>query len=400
MVDEIGDYMLKKRRTVLKTITYIFVLLGVVICENKILLAFTSTIQLKPQLKEIRVKNLKISMPALSPDGQKIAFINFAPSKLPTVKEPLPGPSKGNLWLVDMAGDRLIKLSNRIILDDEPYVSWSPNSNSVAFGSKGEIWIVDVKTKKNIQIQKPNKKRIKAYPGYYENYFHSPTWCLKGEIIAIRNVNDIWLLNLPSKSFEKIYSPPEKFRGKTNIWSLPLIVWSNDCQKLAFDQLKLVLPQGKKREQLNEGISFLEINKKVTERIIGVNENIEYYSVFSPNNDFVTFFSRKDWDSKPAIFINDLRVKKSIKIADCEDECHMLSWSEDGSKLYFGTNKALWVVNLKTITNPIIEKKIFVKGINDLSDVFWFPKGDTLYFLKPIEGGRYLLGSLKLSVEK
>lgn len=392
--------MLKKRGIVLKTMTYIFIFLGFVICESKNLFAFPSDMRVKPQLKEIRVGNLKISMPALSPDGQKIAFMNFAPTKAPTVKEPLPSPSKGNLWLFDLAGDRLIKLSNRIILDDEPYISWSPDSNSVAFGSVGKIWIVDVKTKKNTQIQKPIKNRIKVYLGYYEDYFHSPAWCPRGEIIALRNVNDIWLLNVASKSFEKIYSPPEALRGKTNIWSLPLIVWSNDCQKLAFDQLKLILPHGKKREQLNEGISFLEINKKVTERIVGVNENIEYSPVFSPNNDHAVFFSRIDWDSKPTIFINDLRIKKSTEIAECEDECHMLSWADDGSKIFFATNKALWIVNLQTITTPKIEKKIFLRGMNDLSDVFWFPKGDTLYFLKPIKGGKYLFGFLNPLMEK
>jgi len=388
--------MLKKRRKVLKTMMYTFVLLGFIICESKIIFAFAPIGQLKPQLKEIRVKNLKISMPALSPDGQKIAFINFASAKAPTLKEPLPGPAKGNLWLVDLVRDRLIKLSNRIILDDEPNISWSPNSKSVVFGSKGEIWIADAKTKKNTQIQEPNRNRIKAYPGYYENYFHSPVWSPKGEIIAIRNVNDIWLFNLFSKSYEKIYSPPKELRGKTNIWSLPLIVWSNDCHKLAFDQLKLVLPPGKKREQLIEGISFLEIDKKVTQTIIGVNENIEYYPLFSPDNNFVAFFSRKDWDSPPTIFINDLRINKSIKIAECEDEGHMLSWSENGSKLYFGTKKALWVVKVKEVAKPTIEKKITVKGVSDLSDVFWLPKGDTLYFLKPVESGKYLLGILKL----
>lgn len=367
------------------------------ICLSAICLADISTIQLKPQLKEIEVvKGLKVSVPVLSPDNKKIAFVNFAPTKTPTLDKPLPHPAGGNLWVFNINENKLEKLTDKIILDDEPSASWSPDSNSIVFGSKGEIWIAGVKTKKNIQIQKPNKDRIKVYPGYYEDYFHSPAWCAKGEIIAIRNVNDIWLLNLSAKSYEKIYSPPEKFRGKTNIWNLPLIVWSNDCQRLVFDQLKSVLLPGKKREQLNEGILFSEINKKVTERIIGVNENIEYYPVFSPDNNFVAFFSRKDWDSKPSIFIRDLKNNKSIKVTECEDEGNMLSWSQDGLRLYFGTNRALWIVNMRESTKPVIEKKIIVEGITDLTDVLWLPKGNTMYFLKPIKAGKYLFGTLKL----
>jgi WD40 repeat protein len=367
------------------------------ICLSAICLADISTIQLKPQLKEIKVvKGLKVSVPVLSPDNKKIAFVNFAPSKIPTFKEPFPHPAEGILCIFNINENKIEKLTNKVVLDDEPYVSWSPNSNSVAFGSKGEIWIVDVKTKKNIQIQKPNKKRIKAYPGYYENYFHSPVWFPNGEIIAMRNVNDIWLYNRLSKLYEKIYSPPEELKGKTNIWSLPQIVPSNISGKLAVDQLKFALPPSREKEQLIEGIIVIETKKRGAKAITGIKENIEYSPTFSHSDNFVAFFSRKDWDSKPIIFIYDLKSDRSIRATECEDECHMLSWSEDGSRLYFGTNKALWIVNLKTIANPTIEKKIFIKGIDDLSDVFWFPKGDTLFFLKPVESGKYLFGFLKL----
>ncbi len=380
----------------MKSSNKIFILFLSAICISEVCFADMLGLQLRAQLKEIKVKNLKVSMPTLSPDNKKIAFASFETSKKPTLETPLPKPSKGNLYIINIEMNETTKISGSVILDDEPFLSWSPDSNSLIFGSKGEIWIVDIKSKKSFPIQKPNKKRIKTYTGYYKNYFHSPAWSPNGETIALRNVNDIWLYTRLSKSYEKIYTPPEGLKGTTNIWSLPLIVWSNDAKKLAFDQLKLVLPPEKNRKRLVEGISILEINKKEVKTVVGVNENMEYFPIFSPNNNCIAFFSRKDWDSKATIFINDLRINKSVNVAECEDECHMLSWSEDGSKIYFATNKALWVVNMKETTNPVIEKKILIEGVSDLSDVFWLPKGNTLYFLKPVEAGEYLLGLLKL----
>ncbi len=387
--------MLFKRRLFLKIIIYTYILLGFIIFENKITFAIIH-VQLNPQLKEIKVKNLKISMPTLSPDHKRIAFVNFAPSKIPTLKEPFPHPAEGILWVFNINENKLEKLTDKVILNDEPLSSWSPDSNFIVFGSKGEIWITDIQKKKDLLIRKPNKNRVKTYPGYYQDYFHSPAWSLDRNIIAVRNVDDIWLYDLKLKVYAKLYSPPEKLRSATDTGDLPSLVWSNDSMKLAFDLDKLVHPPDKIKERYIKGISVIDIKIKEVKPIVGVPENIEYYPVFSPDNSYVAFFSRKNWDSKPMIFINDLKIKKSIKVAECEDEGHMLSWSEDGSKLYFGTKKALWVVKIKEVAKPTIEKKITVKGVSDLSDVFWLPKGDTLYFLKPVEAGKYLLGILKL----
>ncbi|MEW6419742.1 MAG: DPP IV N-terminal domain-containing protein [Nitrospirota bacterium] len=387
--------MLVKRRLFLKIIIYTYILLGFIIFNNKITFAITH-IQLKPQLKEIKVKNFKISMPTLSPDHKIIAFVNIAPSKIPSLNEPFPHPVEGILYVFNINENKIEKLTDKIILDDEPFVSWSPDSNFITFGSKGEIWIIDVQNKKDLLIRNPNKNRVKTYPGYYQDYFHSPSWSLEGSIIAVRNVDDIWLYDLKLKVYAKLYSPPEKFRSATDTGDLPSLVWSNDSTKLAFDLNKLVRPPDKIKERYIKGISVIDVKTKKVEPIVGVSENIEYYPVFSTDNNYVAFFSRKNWDSKPMIFINDLKTNKSIEIADCEDECHMLSWSQDGSKLYFTTNKALWIVKIKKLTKPTIEKKIIVKGVSDLSDVFWLPKGDTIYFLKPVEGGKYSFGILKL----
>lgn len=390
--------MLIKARMFSRILGCVYILSWLMTYGNTISFAEVPVIQVTPHLKEIKFKTLEISTPVLSPDNKKIAFINIVNRKAATPGASFPYPAEGNLWIFNVEMDQVKKISDKIIVDNEPLISWSPDSNSIAFGSKGEIWIVDIKNKKDFTIKKPDKDRVRTYPGYYEDYFHSPAWSPNGEIIAVRNIYDIWLYDVKSKTYKMLYSPPEELRPGSEIIFLPMVVWSNDSQKIAFDQhLRLILPSGKTKKRYIEGIAEVEIKNKKVYSIVGIDEHHEYFPVFSPDNNFLAFFSRKDWNSKPIIFINDLRINRSIKIAECEDEGHMLSWSEDRSKLYFGTKKALWVVNVKDVIKPITEKKILVKGISDLSDIFWFPKGDTLYFLKPIKAGKYSFGILNFS---
>lgn len=352
----------------------------------------TSDAILAPELRLISVPNLEISIPALSPNGKLIAFVNYAPFKS-EVRKPRHSIS-GKLWVIGSDGRKAQKLSNRNIMDDESSISWSSDSR-VAFGSEGEIWIANVKSGENIPLPKPNGSvgHGSVGQGFFKNYFHSPAWSPDSTRIAMRNLYDVWLFNLGTKSYEKVFSTPEDLWGGTDIGILPLApVWSNNSELLAFNRLKLIQRRGEKRGRLVPGIAVIVLKTKEIKSIVAIPENMEYHPVFSPDGSLMAFLSRKDQGSVPSIYIVDLKTGKYAKIASCEDECTMLSWSEDGSKIYFATNKAFWIANLNEMVAPTIEKKVLIKDFKNLSDIMWLPKGNILNFLKKKAKGKYIFG--------
>lgn len=383
-----------------KYVISIIYMLGFIILGTSSTFAAIKSTELTPQTREIKVQNNDISMPTLSPNLKYLAFLKFSSPKTPSLDASFESSSEGILWMLNIENGSIKKLSNEIILDDEPHVSWSPDSSSIVFGTNGEIWIADIINKENIKIQKPKNIKKNKYSAKYDNYFHSPAYSPDGKTIAIRNVYDIWLYNIGTNSYQIIYSPQKELLAGKDTGDLPKLNWSHNSQILAFDQMKFLKPQGELTKRYIEGIAEIDIEGKKTKAIVGIDSNIEYLPVFSQDNCYVSFLSRPDWDTKPSIYVNDIKTNKSFKIVDCEDECYMLSWTENNLKLIFATNKALWFVNLKDISKPVIEKRITIRGINDLSDIFWFPKGETLYFLKPIKSGKYTFGSLKKLLEK
>lgn len=378
------------------------------------------TLVLTANVREIHFPR-KISSPSLSPDCTKIIFVDYLPSSQKSIDDLSSKPEEGLLWLIDFADNaKQTQLGERVILSDEPKVTWTPTSAAIAFGSKGDIYIADVLNMADRVIPRPNKERKKTYPGYFADYFHSPSYAPNKETLAIGNVYDVWLYDVKSAQFTHLYSPSKELRpGKEMFW-LPSIEWSHNSEFLVVLQHKLIRklimpsqnpesfspfrhdPEGfsqRTRMVYVEGLAVIENKSKKVTPIIGNSENIEYYPVFSPSDDLVAYLSRKDSKSKPSIFVYDMARNKSRKIADCKDECNMLSWSQDGSKLVYASNNYLRIVSAGA-SSLETEKKIRVQNIPDLSDAYWFPRGDRWYFIKPHKPGTYIMGSLDLNLRK
>jgi Tol biopolymer transport system component len=372
------------------------IVLSVFLVSNSYCSDDVEVIRYKSQSKEINISSVRVSIPALSPDGEMIAFVSLGSRGEPSLENPTSQPSSGHPWFMRLNGEKPTKLSDKVIEEWEPHISWTNNSKSVIYGSEGTIWITDLKSGYTRPINKPNTAKPK-YSGYFEEYYHSPAVSPKGNMIAMRNLFDIWLYDMKKDFYKKIYSAPDELSPGTGLESNKLgsVVWSNNAEQIAFSSYKTV--QLFKTTKWAEDISVIDINTGKVTPIVGRKENTEYHPVFSPDDRYVAFISRESWAMRPYVYVHDFKTNKSYKVSSCENECSMLSWSKKSDKLYYANYSAIWIINTKDIENIKAEKKILLKSIGDLRSIIWVPRHDNIYFLKKMENRLNTLGLIEIN---
>ena len=78
------------------------------------------------------------SVPVLSPDGSKVAYMSIRQGELP------------NVWVMDVDGSHALQLTSDETADHKP--AWFPDGRRVAYVSKrgngGGLWSVDIATRR------------------------------------------------------------------------------------------------------------------------------------------------------------------------------------------------------------------------------------------------------------
>jgi TolB protein len=192
-------------------------------------------------------------IPSYSSDNSKIAFVSDRNHK------------NGDIYIMDSEGKNVVQITDNDYFEESP--SFSNNSRKLLFTrdiknpndstsvSNGEIFAIDLKSKKETQLTNkngydsgavfsPNGKKI-AFYGYdknkkfYDIYLmnpdgsqlekltddemedYSPTWSPDGNWLAFTRGNsknyDIWIMNINTKEMKRLTDQPK--RDESPFWT-------------------------------------------------------------------------------------------------------------------------------------------------------------------------------------
>jgi Tol biopolymer transport system component len=272
----------------------------------------------------VKYGNFINNSPALSPNGDKIAFLS---DKSDYFDIYLMSAIDGKIISKLVSGQKTGELEELHWL--RPGITWSPDSKYIAFAAKsgGEdaLNIVDVKKRKIVRSMKFGMDGV-----------FSPAWSPKNDEIAFvgikHGVCDLYAVNLHSKAVRQItddvfsdlepsYSPDGSRiafvsdRGDhTDASTLPanFKIWRADYRNL---DVYLVDAKDGKIEQITDTPYF------------------EKTPVFSPDGKKLAFAS--DRSGIYNIYLHDLAGKNEYAITNVLTGVFHLSWTGDGSRMAF-----------------------------------------------------------------
>jgi Tol biopolymer transport system component len=275
-----------------------------------------------------KYRNFINNSPALSPNGDKIAFLS---DKSDYFDIYLMSAIDGKIISKLVSGQKTGDLEELHWL--RPGITWSPDSKYIAFAAKsgGEdaLKIVDVKKRKIVRSMKFGLDGV-----------FSPAWSPKNDEIAFSGIKhgtcDIYAVNLSTGALRQIttdvfsdqdpaYSPDGNRiafvsdRGQhTKASALPdnFKIWRADYRNLDVYLVDAAgTPNGAQIEQITDTPYF------------------EKTPVFSPDGKKLAFCS--DRSGIYNIYIHDLATKDEYPITNVITGAFHLSWTGDGSRLAF-----------------------------------------------------------------
>ena len=270
-------------------------------------------------------RNFVNSGPALSPKGDKIAFLSDRTGYFDIfLMSAIDGRILGKLVSGQQSGD----------LEELHWlragISWSPDSKFIVFAAKSlgddVLHIVDV-----------NKKKIIRAIALDLDGIFTPSWSPLGDEIAFMGIKngqgDIYSYNLTTESLDKITD--DSYSDLQPQWSPDgkKIVFSSDRAEYYGEsfptQVKIF-----SEEFRNLDIFIIDRETSFIERITNTN-NLEASPVFSPKGDRLAYTS--DESGIFNIYLYDLASKMNYPITNVISGVFNLSWQGDGSKLAFAS---------------------------------------------------------------
>jgi len=270
-----------------------------------------------------KMENIYNMSPALSPGGDKIAFISDKSGYFDVY---IMSAIDGKILSDVIRGQKNSDFEEMHVL--APGMSWSPDGENIALSAKsGEedaLYIVNVKS-----------KSIRQFKFGLDGVFGAE-WSPNGDEIAFignkDGFSDIYSYHISTKKLRKITD---------DIFSDKQPSWSPDGKKIAFvsDRRNYT-----RKEMITDDFRIHEfdysqwdvyvVNEDGTdmERITDT-EYDEDYPVWSPDGKVVAYTAVKNGISN--IFLIDLQTRESRPITNTLTGCEQLSWSRDGSKLVF-----------------------------------------------------------------
>jgi len=270
--------------------------------------------------------NFVNSGPALSPHGDKIAFLSDRSGYFDIyLMSAIDGKILGKL----VSGQQTGNLEELHWL--RAGISWSPDSRYIVFAAKSlgddVLHLVDVKKRKII-------KNIK----FDLDGVFTPSWSPDGDRIAFMGIKngqgDLYYYHLKTKKLVKITD---------DVFSDLQPQWSPDGKKIAFvsDRQQYINPQELppnfhiyNEEYRNLDIYLIDMETREMERITDT-PNLESSPVFSPRGDRLAYTS--DASGIYNIYIYDLKSGMNYPITNVLTGIFNLSWHGDENKLAFSS---------------------------------------------------------------
>lgn len=266
-------------------------------------------------------------LPIWSPNGQQIAFMRVE------------GDST-NIWSINNAGGKEEKLTkdgiNAIGYSVSPYnriqtkdFSWSPDSQKISYISEkngySNLWVVSNDGSSETQFTNNIDKNLLLY---------CPMWSADGTKLAFssksKNVNadektkyGFWIFDTETKEVRKIHELESWVR---------LIGWSESDRGL-------ILASPSTFSSLPPQVFLVEIDvESGKERSITTLKDTYYYNIhLSPDKKTIAYVSHQEnKDNIWIIFSNGSTEKKLTSNNDSNLYFSSLSWSPDGSTIFFG----------------------------------------------------------------
>lgn len=296
--------------------------------------------------------------PALSPNGDKVAFISNM-------------DGKQSIYVMDVVDEENVEkiIEGETDIDFEelhwlsPGMGWSPDATHLTFtakaGDRDALYIYNLETKDIVQHK------------FKMDGLFSAAWSPKGDKIAfVGNVNgavDIYVFNIETEKISKITD---------DAFSDTYPVWSNDGSKIAFvsERGKYIsndmIPDDFKMSDHNYENTDIYIADVETKTITRVTDTpyLETDPVFSPEDDKLLYVS--DANGISNIYVHNLKTTESYPVSNLLSGAFQLTIDRKGNTLIFTSFNDLGF-DLYLLKNPFdlpevkLEKTVFFKKLED-----------------------------------
>jgi len=274
----------------------------------------------------VKDRNFINSGPALSPKGDKIAFLSDRSDYF-------------DIYLISAIDgkmiDKLVSGQKTADLEELKWlqagISWSPNGKNIVFAAKAgdqdALHVVNVKKKKIEETIKLDLDGI-----------FSPTWSPKGDEIAFMGIQnsqgDIYSYNLKTKKVQQITN---------DVYSDLEPAWSPDGEQLVFvsDRGNNTAPLASTENIRMYNENFYNLDIYITDRDgkeikrITNSPSLEQTPVFSPKGDRLAYTSDRSGINN--IYIYNLNSGVEYPITNVITGIFHLSWESDSDKLAFAS---------------------------------------------------------------
>ncbi|MCK4966313.1 PD40 domain-containing protein, partial [bacterium] len=270
-----------------------------------------------------KMKNFYNMSPALSPDGNKIAFMSDKSGKFDIY---IMSAIDGKILSKVIKGEKSADFEEMHIL--APGISWSPDGKHITLAAKSgkedALYIVNAKNKSSKQFKF-------GLDGIFESAW-SPT---DDEIAFIGTQNghsNIYAYNINTKNLRKITD---------DVFTEKHIMWSSDGEKIAFisDRRDYTKPEMISDEFEMYNFDYSQFDVYTANKDGSDMQRITFteYDEFSPawSSDGKTIAHVAEANGIGNIFLTNIETKKSRPITNLLSGCQQLNWSRDGSKLAY-----------------------------------------------------------------